>query len=129
MSSNQIQSKHCYFTAFVCVCFSSRAFCIYCHILPTFLLHFLWNKRNSVSFSLLDLSSNSIPCEDEEEDYREREENEGTYDDIEGVTGLPPPRPDAALAPLRHGGRRDEGEDQEEDEDIYEVVPGMRASH
>ncbi|XP_008312669.1 src kinase-associated phosphoprotein 1 [Cynoglossus semilaevis] len=78
---------------------------------------------DQINFLLKDLSSNSIPCEDEEEDYREREENEGTYDDIEGVTGLPPPRPEAALAPLRHGGRRDEGEDQEEDEDIYEVVP------
>ena len=71
--------------------------------------------------SLIDLSSTFIPFEDEEEE-------EGPYDDIEGVTHLPPPGPGPAQASrnLRPGGGREAGEVYEEDEDIYEVLPGTR---
>ncbi|XP_070707946.1 src kinase-associated phosphoprotein 1 [Pempheris klunzingeri] len=75
---------------------------------------------DQINFVLRDLSSNFIPVDDDEE------EEEETYDDIEGVTGPPPPRPSAA-AQASHGGKRvggqDTGEVDEEDEDIYEVLP------
>ncbi|XP_034715560.1 src kinase-associated phosphoprotein 1 isoform X3 [Etheostoma cragini] len=64
---------------------------------------------DQINFVLRDLHSTSIPCDDDEE------EEEETYDDIEGLTGPPLPRPSAA-----HGGT---GEVDEEDEDIYEVLP------
>lgn len=73
----------------------------------------------------IDLSSTVIPVDDEEE-YEEEEE---TYDDIEGVTHPPLPRPGAGPALQR--GRWGEGQEtgaahkEEEDEDIYEVLPGI----
>lgn len=58
----------------------------------------------------------------------EEEDEEETYDDIEGMTGPPPPRPGAAQASQRGvwGGGQDTGEVDDEDEDIYEVLPGTR---
>uniref|UniRef100_A0A672Y7N0 Src kinase-associated phosphoprotein 1 n=1 Tax=Sphaeramia orbicularis TaxID=375764 RepID=A0A672Y7N0_9TELE len=79
---------------------------------------------NQINFVLRDLSSNLIPFDDDEE---EDEEEEEPYDDIEGVTGPPPPRPGAAQAPPSgKQGAPDMGEVDEEDEDIYEVLPGTR---
>ncbi|XP_042252555.1 src kinase-associated phosphoprotein 1 isoform X2 [Thunnus thynnus] len=78
-----------------------------------------WVKQ--INFVLRDLSSSSIPVDDDEE---EEEDEEETYDDIEGVTGPPPPRPvGAAQAVHKHGRGLEMGEMDEEDEDIYEVLP------
>lgn len=92
--------------------------CLLCHAV----LHLAANAAHHVaSPSLVDLSSNFIPVDDEEE------EEEETYDDIEGVSGPPPPLPGAAQAShsARHRGGPETGEVDEED-DIYEVLPGMR---
>lgn len=79
---------------------------------------------DQINFVLRDLSSNLIPFDDEEED-----DEEETYDDIEGLTGggtgAPlPPGPGAAPAPQsrRPAGGQESGE-EDEDEDIYEVLP------
>uniref|UniRef100_UPI0037E9BDDC src kinase-associated phosphoprotein 1 n=1 Tax=Semicossyphus pulcher TaxID=241346 RepID=UPI0037E9BDDC len=75
---------------------------------------------DQINFVLRDLSSNFIPVDDDEE------EEEETYDDIEGVSGPPPPRPGAAQLPHlrgKPGGGHESGEVEEEDEDIYEVLP------
>lgn len=74
---------------------------------------------DQIRIVLRDLSSTVIPVDDEEEDEEE------TYDDIEGMTGPPPPRPGAAQASQRGvwGGGQDTGEVDDEDEDIYEVLP------
>ncbi|XP_029312456.1 src kinase-associated phosphoprotein 1 isoform X2 [Cottoperca gobio] len=72
---------------------------------------------DQINFVLRDLRSTSIPCDDEEEEGEAEEEE--TYDDIEGLTGSPYPRPGAAQA--SHG--QETGEVDEEDEDIYEVLP------
>ncbi|GAA6214610.1 src kinase-associated phosphoprotein 1 [Lates japonicus] len=74
---------------------------------------------DQINFVLKDLSSSFIPCDDEEE------EEEETYDDIEGVTGPPPPGPGAGQASqgTKHRGEQEMGEVDEEDEDIYEVLP------
>ncbi|XP_042364616.1 src kinase-associated phosphoprotein 1 isoform X2 [Plectropomus leopardus] len=76
---------------------------------------------DQINFVLRDLRSTSIPCDDDEEE----DEEEETYDDIEGVTGPPPPHPGAAQVSHsgRLGGRHETGEVDEEDEDIYEVLP------
>lgn len=70
--------------------------------------------------SLLDLSSTVIPVDDEEE------EEEETYDDIEGASGPPLPQSGTSLASLSGmwGGGNDAGAVDEENEDIYEVLPG-----
>lgn len=60
---------------------------------------------------LPDLSSAIIPVDDEEE------EEEEAYDDIEGASGPPP-------VPRSRGGGSDTAAD-EDNEDIYEVLPGM----
>ncbi|KAM7381196.1 hypothetical protein PAMA_012173 [Pampus argenteus] len=78
---------------------------------------------NQINFVLRDLSSNSIPFDDDEE---EEEDEEETYDDIEGLTGHPPPRPVGAVQAAQsdiQGGGQATGEVDEEDEDIYEVLP------
>lgn len=74
---------------------------------------------DQINFVLRDLSSNFIPVDDEEED-------EDTYDDIEGVANETPTRP--ALASRGGGvGRGQEIEEEDdEEEDIYEELPGMR---
>ncbi|XP_041819151.1 src kinase-associated phosphoprotein 1 [Chelmon rostratus] len=74
---------------------------------------------DQIKIVLRDLSSAVIPVDDEEE------EEEETYDDIEGVTGPPPPRLGAAQAPPsgKWGGGQETGEVDEEEEDIYEVLP------
>lgn len=78
-----------------------------------------------VSLRLVDLSSNVIPFDDEEE---EGEAEEETYDDIEGLSGPSLPRPGAGQAPQsgKRGGVSEmwEEEEEEEDDDIYEVLPG-----
>lgn len=76
-----------------------------------------------VSLSLIDLNSSLIPCDEQDEAEEE------TYDDIEGVSGPPLPRPGAGQAPPsgNRGGVPNMWEDEdeeEEDEDIYEVLPG-----
>lgn len=84
-----------------------------------------------------DLSSNFIPVDDDEEE--EVEEVEETYDDIERATTPPPSRPGPAPASMPTPSKRqplqssreeweDRGRiqeiDDEEEEDIYEVLPG-----
>lgn len=93
--------------------------CLLCHAV----LHFDTNAAHHVvSPPFIDLSSSFIPCDDDEE------EEEETYDDIEGVTGPPPPGPGAGRVSqsAKHRGGQEMGEVDEEDEDIYEVLPGMR---
>lgn len=74
---------------------------------------------DQINFVLRDLHSTSIPCDDDEE------EEEETYDDIEGVTGPLPPRPGAAQVSQsgKLGGGHETGEVDEEDDDIYEMLP------
>ncbi|XP_039990550.1 src kinase-associated phosphoprotein 1 isoform X2 [Xiphias gladius] len=74
---------------------------------------------DQINFVLRDLSSSFIPFDDDEE------EEEETYDDIEGLTGPPPPGPGAAQASQSTipGGGQEMREVDEEDEDIYEVLP------
>ncbi|XP_070782972.1 src kinase-associated phosphoprotein 1 [Enoplosus armatus] len=78
-----------------------------------------WVKQ--INFVLKDLRSTSIPCDDDEDVEQEEE----TYDDIEGLTGPPPPWPGAGQASQRgrQPGGQESGEVDEEDEDIYEVLP------
>ncbi|KAM6897070.1 src kinase-associated phosphoprotein 1 [Xenentodon cancila] len=75
---------------------------------------------DQINFVLRDLSSNIIPV-DEEED----EEEEETYDDIgEGGGSCPPLQPVRASQGNKLGGGREAGEGEEEDEeDIYELLP------
>lgn len=72
----------------------------------------------------VDLSSTFIPVDEDEE------EEEQTYDDIEGVSGPPVPLPGAVHAPhsgeQRGGKETVEDNDDEEEDDIYEQLPGMR---
>ncbi|XP_034414690.1 src kinase-associated phosphoprotein 1 [Cyclopterus lumpus] len=62
---------------------------------------------DQINVILRDLRSTSIPCDEDEEE-------EETYDDIEGMTGT---------AQSKLGGGRKAGEGDEEGEDIYEVLP------
>lgn len=71
---------------------------------------------DQINFVLRDLRSTSIPCDDEEEEVYEEEEE--PYDDIEGVSGAA----QASQSGKLRGGR-ETGEVDEEDEDIYEVLP------
>ncbi|XP_059181081.1 src kinase-associated phosphoprotein 1 [Centropristis striata] len=70
---------------------------------------------DQINFVLRDLRSSSIPCDDDEECEEEEEE---TYDDIEGLTAPPQASHGGKL-----GGGREAGEVDDEDEDIYEVLP------
>lgn len=95
--------------------------CLLCHAV----LHLDANAAHhvvSLPAALVDIRSTVIPVDDEEE------EEEETYDDIEGMTGPPPPRPGAArpAESSKWRGGHEPGEVDDEDEDIYEVLPGMR---
>lgn len=70
---------------------------------------------DQINFILRDLSSSFIPFDEDEEG------EEDTYDDIEGLTGPAV----AARAPPRatQGGGQETGEVDDDDEDIYEVLP------
>lgn len=66
---------------------------------------------------LIDLSSNVIPVDDDED--------EETYDDIEGlVTSALPMLPNASQ--ISRGGGHEALEAEEDGEDIYEELPGKR---
>ncbi|KAJ7987569.1 hypothetical protein DPEC_G00327840 [Dallia pectoralis] len=87
---------------------------------------------DQINFVLKDLSSSSIPYDEDEEEEVE-EEGEETYDDIEGVTGVTSPRPAPGLIHELASrnvqedwrSRRQDGEDkvEEEEDDIYEKLP------
>ncbi|KAF7203549.1 src kinase associated phosphoprotein 1, partial [Nothobranchius furzeri] len=69
---------------------------------------------DQINFVLRDLSSSVIPVDEDEE--------EETYDDIEGLVNSPPSRlPKAPLIIRPGGGQLDEAE--EDGEDIYEALP------
>nr|XP_046233171.1 src kinase-associated phosphoprotein 1 isoform X2 [Scatophagus argus] len=76
---------------------------------------------DQIKIILRDLSSDIIPVDDEEEEEEEGEDEE-TYDDIEGA---PLPRPGAG--PASQSGRWGAGQEtrtaDEDEEDIYEVLP------
>ncbi|KAF7664975.1 hypothetical protein LDENG_00158930 [Lucifuga dentata] len=82
---------------------------------------------DQINFILRDLSSSFIPFDDDEE---EQEGEEETYDDIEELANPTPPWSGTAQASQsgkggwrsRQGGQKTE-EVEEEDEDIYEVLP------
>ncbi|XP_034049427.1 src kinase-associated phosphoprotein 1 [Thalassophryne amazonica] len=77
---------------------------------------------DQINFVLRDLSSNFIPFDDDDEE--DKEEEEDTYDDIEGAAGPLQSRPGVAQASLRGTeGGQDTAEANEEDDDIYEVLP------
>ncbi|XP_061912859.1 src kinase-associated phosphoprotein 1 isoform X1 [Entelurus aequoreus] len=73
---------------------------------------------NHISFVLRDLSSSTIPFDEDEEDDESGDE-EGTYDDIDDVSHSAPPWPAAPNV------GRWQGEDEDEDDEgyIYEVLP------
>ncbi|XP_076007773.1 src kinase-associated phosphoprotein 1 [Genypterus blacodes] len=84
---------------------------------------------DQISFVLRDLSSSSIPCDDFE-DEEEVEEEEEAYDDIDRVNA--PPLPRAGTGQVSHASRgewrsvqggQETWEADEEDDDIYEVLP------
>lgn len=68
---------------------------------------------------LIDLSSNVIPV-DEEEDEEE------TYDDVEGLVNSTPPRLPKASHVRGGGGGQETMEADEDGDDIYEELPGKR---
>ncbi|KAG7506839.1 hypothetical protein JOB18_016916 [Solea senegalensis] len=70
---------------------------------------------DQIDFVLRDLSSSLIPHEEDEE--------EETYDDIEGLTGPPLPGAAQAFRSARLAGGQEKGELDEDDDDIYEVLP------
>ncbi|XP_005394302.1 PREDICTED: src kinase-associated phosphoprotein 1 isoform X2 [Chinchilla lanigera] len=76
---------------------------------------------DQISFLLKDLSSSTIPYEEEEEEEEEEAEGEETYDDIDGfesANSAPQGRP--VILP---GSLRTAGSTEEKEEDIYEVLP------
>ncbi|XP_045155252.1 src kinase-associated phosphoprotein 1 [Echinops telfairi] len=78
---------------------------------------------DQISFLLKDLSSLTIPCEEEEEEgEEEKEEGEETYDDIDGFDA---PNPGSQGRPviLPGGVGIQESAEEKEEEDIYEVLP------
>lgn len=71
---------------------------------------------------MADLSSLTIPCEEEEEE----EEQDEMYDDIDGLdcqNSGPQRRPNILPGSL---GLKQPSEEKEEEEDIYEVLPGEK---
>ncbi|KAM6174451.1 src kinase-associated phosphoprotein 1 isoform 2-T2 [Erethizon dorsatum] len=75
---------------------------------------------DQISFLLKDLSSSTIPYEEEEEE-EEEEEGEETYDDIDGFESPnSAPRGRPIILP---GSLRTKGSTEEREEDIYEVLP------
>ncbi|KAK7804438.1 hypothetical protein U0070_017051, partial [Myodes glareolus] len=71
---------------------------------------------DQISFLLKDLSSSTIPCEEEEEEEEEEEkEEEEMYDDIDGFDS---PKSGSQCRAVTWP------EPTEEEEDIYEVLPG-----
>uniref|UniRef100_A0A8C9XLP6 Src kinase-associated phosphoprotein 1 n=1 Tax=Sander lucioperca TaxID=283035 RepID=A0A8C9XLP6_SANLU len=82
---------------------------------------------DQINFVLKDLRSTSIPCDDDEDE----EEEEETYDDIEGLTSPPLPRPSAvqAFQSGKLGAGHEMGEVDDEDEDIYEVLPASSSDY
>lgn len=85
----------------------------------SFVLHLDANDHRFASPP--DLSSTLIPVDDDEED-------EETYDDIEGATNPLPLRPGSAPAPQRgkSGGGQEMGEEVDDEyDDTYELLPGM----
>ncbi|XP_064858421.1 src kinase-associated phosphoprotein 1-like isoform X1 [Oncorhynchus nerka] len=83
---------------------------------------------DQINFVLKDLSSSFIPFDDDEEE--EEEEEEETYDDIEGVTGAAPaPAPvlpqqaKASLSSQEEWRPKQGGQEEAEEDDIYEVLP------
>lgn len=68
---------------------------------------------DQISFLLKDLSSSTIPCEEEEEEEEEKEEEE-MYDDIDGFDSVKAGSQGRAVTLP---------EPTEEEEDIYEVLP------
>ncbi|ERE68127.1 src kinase-associated phosphoprotein 1 [Cricetulus griseus] len=69
---------------------------------------------DQISFLLKDLSSSTIPCEEEEEEEEEEEKEEETYDDIDGFDS-PKSGSQCRAKTLP--------EPTDEEEDIYEVLP------
>ncbi|XP_061665462.1 src kinase-associated phosphoprotein 1 isoform X2 [Syngnathoides biaculeatus] len=75
---------------------------------------------NCISFVLRDLSSSTIPFDEDEEEDEGDDGDETTYDDIERPSALP--RPAAAVATRASDGsvgRQGEGSE----EDVYEILP------
>nr|XP_040124816.1 src kinase-associated phosphoprotein 1 isoform X2 [Ictidomys tridecemlineatus] len=79
---------------------------------------------DQISFLLKDLSSLTIPCEEEEE---EGEEEEEMYDDIDGFDS---PNSGSQCRPiLLPGSVGIKDPTEEKEEDIYEVLPGEKPCH
>ncbi|XP_013870208.1 src kinase-associated phosphoprotein 1 [Austrofundulus limnaeus] len=71
---------------------------------------------DQINFVLRDLSSNVIPVDDDEDE-------EETYDDIEGLANSTPPRLPKASHISRGGGGQEMMEADEDGDDIYEELP------
>ncbi|XP_049622310.1 src kinase-associated phosphoprotein 1 [Suncus etruscus] len=72
---------------------------------------------DQISFLLKDLSSLTIPCEEEEEEVIEEE----TYDDIDGIDSLDSGSQGRPVVSAESLGQKEPREEKEED--IYEVLP------
>ncbi|XP_057681189.1 src kinase-associated phosphoprotein 1 [Corythoichthys intestinalis] len=78
---------------------------------------------NHISFVLRDLSSSTIPYDEDEEDVESNDEDETTYDDIDGPSSPATPWPAAAARGFQSEAGRQKDDDEEDDSDIYEVLP------
>ncbi|XP_059763424.1 src kinase-associated phosphoprotein 1 isoform X1 [Balaenoptera ricei] len=80
---------------------------------------------DQISFLLKDLSSLTIPCEEEEEEEeegeKEEEEEEETYDDIDGFDSSNPGSQSRPI--ILHGSVGLKEPMEEKEEDIYEILP------
>nr|XP_045015185.1 src kinase-associated phosphoprotein 1 isoform X2 [Jaculus jaculus] len=75
---------------------------------------------DQIKFLLKDLSSLTIPCEEEEEDEEEKDGEEEMYDDIDGFDS---PNSGSQCRPMVLPGSVGVKEPPEKEEDIYEVLP------
>ncbi|XP_017352506.2 src kinase-associated phosphoprotein 1 isoform X3 [Cebus imitator] len=77
---------------------------------------------DQISFLLKDLSSLTIPCEEEEDEEEEEQKEEETYDDIDGFDS---PNSGSQCRPTILPGSMGikEPTEEKEEEDIYEVLP------
>lgn len=88
--------------------------------LPCFSLSFFSKSSFPLIFSLADLSSLTIPYEEEEEEEIEEE----TYDDIDGIDSLDSGSQGRPVVSAESLGQKEPREENEED--IYEVLPGEK---
>ena len=96
--------------------------------LPCLILFFFSLSWFTLISAPADLSSLTIPCEEEEEEEeegeKEEEEEEETYDDIDGFDSSNPGSQSRPI--ILHGSVGLKEPMEEKEEDIYEILPGEK---